>query len=290
MLFDNLDKSWSTAGVDSIDSITVRCLIDTVRKVEKDMQKKGHQFCCILFARNDVYHYLMAHTPDYGKEMRVTLDWSNPDLLREMLRLRLISNLNDEYENAAFSDIWASICVSPVFGEESSSFLIERSLMRPRNLLKLFNYARAFAVNFGKEKVDIDDFFKGLKAYSQDLLIEVNRELSDVFPEAANLLYYFIDSEVKMNVQELEKIIFEAGVDAKNVDAIREFLLYHGLLGLSLEDKDQYIFDVGYDLKQIKIRLERLGANAKFVLNPAFVPALEIKDELFERQAALALT
>ncbi len=214
---------------------------------------------------------------------------ADPDLLREMLRLRLISNLSDEYENAQFADIWASICVSHVFGEESSSFLIERSLMRPRNVLKLFNHARAFAVNFGKEKIDQDDFFKGLKAYSQDLLIELGRELSDVFPQAADLLYYFIDSESKLSVKELDRIILEAGIEAKDVDSIREFLLYHGVLGLCLEDKDQYIFDVGYDLKQIQIRLNRLGANARFVLNPAFVPALEIKDELFERQTAFAL-
>lgn len=144
-------------------------------------------------------------------------------------------------------------------------------------------------MNFGKEKIDQDDFFKGLKAYSQDLLIELGRELGDVFPQAVDLLYYFIDSESKLSVQELESIILEAGIAKEDVDSIREFLLYHGVVGLCLEDKDQYIFDVGYDLKQIKIRLDRMGANARFVLNPAFVPALEIKDELFERQAALAL-
>ena len=289
VLFDNLDKSWSTTGVDSIDSIIIRCLIDAGRKVEREMQKKGHLFRCVVFVRNDVYQYLMANTPDYGKEMRVTLDWSDPDLLREMLRLRLISNLSDEYEHAQFSDIWASICVSHIFGEESSSFLIERSLMRPRNVLKLFNHARASAVNLGKERIDQNDFFKGLKTYSQDLLVELDRELSDVFPQASELLYYFIDSEAKLSVQALETIISEAGIEALDFEEIREFLLYHGVLGLSLETKDQYIFDVGYDLKQIKIRLARLGENAKFVLNPAFVPALEIKDELFERQAALAL-
>ena len=289
VLFDNLDKSWSTAGVDSIDSISIRCLIDAGRKVERDMQKKGHLFRCIIFVRNDVYQYLMASTPDYGKEMRVTLDWSDPDLLRELLRLRLVSNLNDDFENARFAEIWSSICVSHVFGEESSNFLIERSLMRPRNVLKLFNHARAFAVNFGKEKIEQEDFFKGLKAYSQDLLVELDRELSDVFPQASNLLYYFIDSTRTLTVQELDKIILEAGIDASDIEAIREFLLYHGVLGLSLENKDQYIFDVGYDLKQIQIRLTRLAENARFVLNPAFIPALEIKDELFERQAALAL-
>lgn len=289
VLFDNLDKSWSTAGVDSIDAITLRCLIDAGRKVERDLQKKGHSFRCIVFVRNDVYRYLMANTPDYGKEMRATLDWSDPDLLRELLRLRLVSNLDDEYAHAQFADIWGSICVSHVFGEESSSFLIERSLMRPRNVLKLFNHVRAFAVNFGKEMIEQEDFIKGLKAYSQDLLIELGRELGDVFPQAADLLYYFIDSTPTMGIQELDKIILEAGIDINDLETIREFLLYHGVLGLSLEDKDQYIFDVGYDLKRIQVRLSRLANDARFVLNPAFIPALEIRDELFERQAALSL-
>ena len=289
VLFDNLDKSWSTKGVDSIDSTTIRCLIDAGRKVERDMQKKGHLFRCIVFVRNDVYQYLMASTPDYGKEMRVTLDWSDADLLREMLRLRLVSKLGDDYKKAQFTDIWASICESHVFGEESASFLIERSLMRPRNVLKLFNHARAFAVNFGKEKIDQDDFVKGLKAYSQDLLIELDRELSDVFPQAADLLYYFIDSEAKLSVQALGRIFTEARIKPEDFEVIREFLIYHGVLGLSLEDRDQYIFDVGYDLKQMKIRLARLGENARFMLNPAFVPALDLKDESFERQVALAL-
>lgn len=289
VLFDNLDKSWSTSGVDNIDSITIRCLIDAGRKMERDMQRRGHSFRCIVFVRDDVYQYLMANTADYGKEMRTTLDWSDPDMLRELLRLRLVSNLNSDYRDATFSQIWSTICVSHVFGEESFSFMIERSLMRPRNVLKLFNHARAFAVNFGKEKIEQEDFIKGLKTYSQDLLIELGRELGDVFPEASDLLYYFIDSTSSFSVDDLSKVITEAGVDRDNIEALREFLLYHGVIGLRLEGKDQYIFDVGIDIKQIKIRLSRLGENARFVLNPAFIPALEIKDELFERQAALAL-
>ncbi len=126
VLFDNLDKSWSTIGVDTIDAVTLRCLIDAGRKVERDMQKRGHVFRCIVFVRNDVYQHLMANSPDYGKEMRATLDWNDPDLLRELLRLRLVSNLDDDFEDASFADIWAAISISHVFGEESSSFLIVR--------------------------------------------------------------------------------------------------------------------------------------------------------------------
>jgi energy-coupling factor transporter ATP-binding protein EcfA2 len=289
VLFDNLDKSWSTIGVDRTDAITLRCLIDASRKVERDMQKRGHEFRCIVFVRNDVYQHLMANSPDYGKEMRATLDWSDTDLLRELLRLRLISNLDEEFKEAGFQDIWAGISESHVFGEETSSFLIDRSLMRPRNVLKLFGHARAFAVNFRKEKIDQEDFYKGLKTYSQDLLIELDRELSDVFPDAKDLLYYFIDSPSIITVDQLYNVMSEAAIPEERQETIRNFLLYHGVIGLRLDDKDQYIFDVGYDLKQILIRVTRLGTEARFVLNPAFAPALEIKDQLFEQQSSFAL-
>ena len=88
VLFDNLDKGWSTQGVDIIDATVLRCLVDAGRKIEREMRKAGHVVHCIVFVRNDVYDHLMRNSPDYGKEMRATLDWSDADMLREMLRLR----------------------------------------------------------------------------------------------------------------------------------------------------------------------------------------------------------
>lgn len=287
VLFDNIDKSWSTVGVDKEDAMTLRCLIDAGRKVERDMQKKGHAFRCIVFVRNDVYQHLMQNSPDYGKEMRATLDWSDDDLLREMLRLRILSNLEDVQEDTGFFDIWGQISDSHVFGEESSGFIIERSLMRPRNVLKLFNHARGYSVNLRKDKIDQNDYYKGLKAYSQDLLVELDRELSDVYPLAKDLLYNFIESTSVISIAELDGIMHRAGIGEGSRDSIRDFLLYHGVLGLKAPEKDQYIFDVGYDLKQLVFRMKRLGDDVKFVMNPAFEPALEIKDQVFNGQKVL---
>ena len=93
ILFDNLDKGWSTRGVDEIDATVLRCLIDAGRKIEREMRKAERSLHCIVFVRNDVYEHIMKHSADYGKEMRAVLDWTEPDLLREMMRLRLISAL-----------------------------------------------------------------------------------------------------------------------------------------------------------------------------------------------------
>ena len=92
ILFDNLDKGWSAHGLVRGDILIVRCLIDASRKIQRELQKEDRELHCVVFIRNDVYQFLMDQSPDFGKESRATLDWSDPDQLREMLRLRLIQN------------------------------------------------------------------------------------------------------------------------------------------------------------------------------------------------------
>ena len=150
VMFDNLDQGWSTRGVDVIDAAVLRGLVDAGRKVEREMRKVDNTVHCIVFVRNDVYDHLMRNSPDYGKEMRATLDWDDPDMLREMLRLRLVSGMDGDLTKVNFPTVWHELCASHYQGEESSAYLIDRTLMRPRNLLKIFNHCRGFATNFNR--------------------------------------------------------------------------------------------------------------------------------------------
>jgi hypothetical protein len=99
------------------------------------MKERGIPFDGVIFMRDDVYSLLMEGSPDYGKEMRVSLDWSDPDSLKELIKRRLLANeqLRDEKELIA---IWRRLFVSHYKGEDSLDHLIRLSLMRPRNLLK----------------------------------------------------------------------------------------------------------------------------------------------------------
>jgi hypothetical protein len=277
ILFDNLDKGWSTQGVDEIDATVLRCLIDAGRKIEREMRKAERSLHCIVFVRNDVYEHVMRHSADYGKEMRAVIDWTEPDLLREMLRLRLVSGLDGKAKNMDFDQVWTTFCVSHCHGEETSAYLIDRSLMRPRNFLKIFNHCRGFATNFRHVKIDDEDIEKGLRAYSNDLLVELDHELTDVFPAARDLLYHFLDAAAVMNYGELSTLIKGAGIEDANVRRAIEFLIYYGVLGLRTEDGDLYIYQVNYNPKMIEARAQRTGEKAFYVVNPAFWPALNIK-------------
>ena len=279
VLFDNLDKGWSTQGVDAVDAMVMRCLIDAGRKVERDMRKDGHTVHCIVFIRNDVYEHLMRQSADYGKEMRVTLDWTDPDMLRELLRLRLVSNLPSGSIAPAFSQIWPQLCISHYKGEETSSYIIERSLMRPRNMIKIFSHAKGFAANLMHQKIDETDLEKGIRAYSQDLLVELDHELTDVFPASRDLLYHFIDAPPQLSTPDLVKFISGAGIDESGIPRVIDFLLYYGILGVQTSaEQVHYIFNVNYDLKVLQIRAARAGDGAVYVVNPAFCPALGIPD------------
>jgi hypothetical protein len=277
ILFDNLDKGWSTQGVDELDATVLRCLIDAGRKIEREMRKAERSLHCIVFVRNDVYEHIMRHSADYGKEMRAVLDWTETDLLREMLRLRLVSGLDSKARNVDFDQIWRTFCVSHYRGEETSGYLIERSLMRPRNILKIFNHCRGFATNFRHVKIDEEDIEKGLRAYSNDLLVELDHELTDVFPLARDLLYHFLDANAVMSDGELSALIKSAGVEEPNVRGVIEFLIYYGVFGLRTEEGDLCIYQVNYNPKMIEARAQRAGEKAFYVINPAFWPALNVK-------------
>ena len=274
VLFDNLDKGWSHRGIESGDILILRCLIDASRKVQNEMRRVGIPMSCVVFVRNDIYELLIEESADFGKETRASLDWSDPDLLREVLRRRLVQQLEGD---ANFSQIWGRICCSHFRGEETSQFLIERSLMRPRNLLRLVNHCKGFAVNLDHERIEPEDIEKGLHAYSSDLVIEADRELADVLPSAKGLLYDFVGEPAEMDKAQLEALLTESKLTHEEFETVLGFLLYFGFLGIRVgEEEPQYIYDVGYDQGILSALQRKNRDTVRLVLNPAFWPALGV--------------
>ena len=147
MLFDNIDKGWSVEGVEEADILILRCLINASRKLEREFKSKKLSFHSIVFVRDDVYSLLMKGSADYGKEMRASLDWSDHDLLGQVLKRRIVVSLGAAATTD--SDVLSLVCVSHYSGEPWLNFMAGHSLMRPRNLLKLLRFATGYAVNMG---------------------------------------------------------------------------------------------------------------------------------------------
>lgn len=217
----------------------------------------------------------MNASSDFGKEARASLDWSDPDLLREVLRRRLAQSFPGQ---VTFAQAWGLVCVSHYEGEETSQFLIDRSLMRPRHLLKLIGYCKGFAVNLEHEKISAEDIAKGLRSYSNDLVLEADRELADVEPSAKDLLYQFVGEPSELSEEDLHLHLRVHGIADDHLQKVTDFLLYLGFLGVRVgTEEPRYIYHFGYDLGILKAVQRKNKDRARFVLNPAFWPALEVR-------------
>ncbi len=278
LLFDNIDKGWPTSGLTHEDLLIIRALVDATRKLERDFDRRGCEVNTLIFLRNDVYELLVKETSDRGKEANVLLDWTDGELLKELVRLRLITN--GLSEKLTFSAIWPQICVSHYKGEESFQFLVDRSLMRPRFLLNLINQCKSFAVNLNHEYIETEDITKGLSSYSTDLLVDIGYEIRDLAPEAEDSLYAFIGSPPSLSKESVQQLLLEFGISDDTVDKVFELLLWYGFLGLRANSGDiKYIYDLNYNMQLIHGILKKYRETTVFIINPAFWPALMINDD-----------
>jgi len=274
LLFDNIDNGWPTSGLQHEDLLIIRALIEATRKIERQFGSDEFFVHSVVFLRNDVYELLVQETSDRGKEANVVLDWTDPDLLRELVRLRIVSNGLDE--NSDFKSAWLRVFVSHYKGEETSQFLIERSLMRPRFLLNLINQCKGFAINLNHEIIEASDIEKGVIAYSSDLLRDIGYELRDISGDADGILYSFVASNSVLSEADVINKLKDSGLDESQAVSVLDLLLWYGFLGVKLNsDEPKFIYDFSYN----KALLDGVKRRADFVslaINQAFWPALMI--------------
>ena len=280
ILFDNLDKGWPAHGVKPDDLITVRCLLDAMAKLEHDLRKREILCRGVIFIRNDVYERLIEATPDRGKTSRVAIDWTDPELLRELLRRRFVSSDTSDAisDESTFEQIWPNICVSHIEGEESSQYIIDRCLMRPRSLIDLLQYCRSHAVNLGHHIIEAEDIYQGEEAYSTDLVTNISYEIRDIYPKAADILYEFIEMPATLSHSQIHELISRSTTDEAKINQILELLLWYAVVGLKRKDEEvTYIYSVKYDIKRlISLIQKHTGEEPIFYINPAFWKGLEI--------------
>lgn len=274
LLFDNIDKGWPTSGLEHEDLLIIRALIDATKKIERQFGRSNVTVNTILFLRNDVYELLVKETSDRGKEASALLDWTDPDLLRELVRLRIISN--DINGDSSFISLWPKICVSHYSGEESSQYLIERSLMRPRFLLNLISQCKSFAINLNHDRILEEDIEKGLAAYSTDLLTDIGYEINDVENNVDDVLYAFIGSKSVVKKDEIFSVLGEFGVSDQFFEKIFELLLWYGFIGLKINNEIKYIYNFNYNM-QLMVGVIKKKGDIEYLINPAFWPALMIE-------------
>lgn len=263
LLIDNLDKNWPINGTDDEDINILFTLIDALRKLKNDLRSDGIEFNCLVFLRNDIYRHLKEITMDKDKDDSILLDWSDLELFKKLLQLRL--NKRSKL-SGSFDELWPKIFSTNVGEQSSFHYVVDRTLMRPRDLLQFLSRIVEVTINRGHEIATKDDILEAEKKYSSYMLESLIYELSNEIPNVKNILYNFYTCSSELFLEDIYRLLKDEQSKEKVVNA----LLWYGFLGVIDTNSEHvlYSFKENYNTDKLWHYVHNLGSY--FVIHPAF--------------------
>lgn len=271
LLVDNLDKAWPTLDVSEVDVLTVRALLDAARKLERELADYSVNLKSLVFLRNDIYEHLIRKTSDKGKDSAIVLNWDDPEIFKDIVSKR-ISNTTEV--DGDFEAVWHALFSGHVGTRAAFDFVLERTLMRPRDLLDFLHKAIGTAINRGHDRVVEEDIKKAEENYSYDMFQSLIFELTDIEKDYEEVMYCFIGCPLRMTEETLRKRLEDAGLFRDETQKLIDRLLWFGFLGVQSDDHEDPVFSyqVNYNLNRLLATVQR--TNVKFVIHPAFRTSL----------------
>ncbi len=270
LLIDNLDKGWPVQSARTEDILLIRSLLEASGKLQRQFETRGTECHLIVFIRNDIYEHLVRDTPDRGKDSAVILDWADPEVFKEIIRRRISRSTGLDGD---FDTLWRAIFESHVEGEESFAYIISRTLMRPREVLRFCRTCIDVALSRGRDKVTETDIRQAERQCSEDSLVDLSFELRDVAERFSDLPYAFHGSALPLTSADVDIRMSDAGVPQDDREHARNLLVWFGFLGFWMSpDGERFSNQFQHDLRKMR---SGLSDNYTYTIHPSFRTALE---------------
>lgn len=181
---DGLDEHW-------VDETIKFQLLQAMFESLKNL-KKLRNFQVVVALRNDLYVRMVRETPSSQRQLEkfedliIRLRWSKSQL-RQMADKRIREMFRRQYTSDVvnFNDIFKQY---PDSKTEPWDYIIQRTLMRPRDVINFINSTLQAAE--GKAAVSKNNFLSGESAYSNLRLETLIHEWSGTFPGIKVLLSF----------------------------------------------------------------------------------------------------
>jgi hypothetical protein len=214
--------------------------------------------------------HLVDLTPDRGKEAEVSLDWSDIELVKRVIlrRVNASSDLDD-----GFDVVWMRLFDPHVKGNDSFRYILDRTFLRPRDVLNFARLAMQIAVSLDHQRVEEVDILSAERSFSEGMLNDLRHEMRDVFPNNPDVLGAFRGSRRLISDEDLTVTLVHGNAEEADVAKIIDTLLWFSFIGVVSGDEERYSYQLGYQLS----RLKALGGSGRrtFAVHPAFHMALE---------------
>jgi hypothetical protein len=175
ILIDKLDENWVDS---SLRFQMIRALLECLKSI-----RKIHNLKVIVALRSDVRERVMQETSDVTfqrekfDDYAFTIRWNKPDL-RQLVELRINQMFRLKYTGGplGFSDLFPEK-VGPT---DTFDWMIERTLMRPRDIIAFINEAITHAD--GSTEISVSMLRKAEVTYAQKRRDALLQEWYSAFP------------------------------------------------------------------------------------------------------------
>jgi hypothetical protein len=165
---DDIDKRWDPSF--SLSSIWLRGLFDELTRLRRSF--KG-ELKSVVMLREDIFSEVKRSDPDFANRSIMPLRW-NRDQLADVIAARIVFLTKQDFDNSI--EAWNAIFPSLVRSENTADYMIERTLMRPRDLIQYCQLALERSQQSGRDQISEDDVTDAEGAYSQYLFDSVRTE------------------------------------------------------------------------------------------------------------------
>jgi DNA-binding CsgD family transcriptional regulator len=264
LLVDQMEKVWSN---DSDSEAMVAGLLQAAKNVHARLPGVR----CVVFLRADIYDILQFPDKDklHGDEMRI--DWT-PEGLSNLALVRARASLGRDVANI---ELFGQLFPEKINGTPTDEYIINLTLLRPRDMIQFCNLCRDTAEKNGHAAVIASDVVEAEVQYSlwklQDLANEylVNYPfLGELFVLFQNSGYLVSRKEVEDRVASLQHTLLRRYPDY--FDAIRaprviDILFGIGFLGVRRNHRFEYAY-----LTEKPVEMH----DTEFCVHPGFREAL----------------
>jgi hypothetical protein len=279
-LFDNIDRMRAPGGFDDDDGLIIIGLVEAMQELTRKFRKAHLDFAWAVFLRSDVYEFLLKGMADYGKLKERRIEWTDREMLKRVLKRRVLSTL--KVPETAWDETWQKLSAPTINDKPTLDVLVDASLMRPRYLIRALETAKRRALNMGHQHIEEEDYKNGLEELGWTVVEDLNRELADIVPSAEYLLFDIGELEGACGLPELRDAIGKRTGAPDLTERVIDVLLWSGCIGIDAGTGGgmKFIFDCGYQRAFLSTMLER-NPDAEIRLHPTLSALLATR-----RQAA----
>ena len=283
LLFDNLDRFWTPTGFAEIDTLIIIGLVECLQDIRRRFARSKIDFQWAIFLRSDVFEFVVHGMADYGKLATASIEWTDREMLLQMFERRILHGFRDKQPR--FKTVWEEVSVPTIDGKPTLDFLLDASLMRPRYLIRLFETARRRAVTFGREKIGESDYKNGVEELAFQVLEDFDRELTDIVPDAKNLLFELSLLGGCTSLSKLRQIIQRKVGKPALVEPVIDILIWAGCIGVLTQSGTVYISDCGFKRPYIRALMQNDEAQS-IVFHPTLASIFAMPNAAPARSAA----